>query len=520
MSLLSKNKCKQLTVTAFVLAAFSALTFSSVKADAADLEWHYSGSKAYWYEYGVKQGTYSDPKGVIGDGTVRGREIYDPASDGWYWLDAVYDGAKAVSKEVWMPYVYQDEDTFSKQQIIDVANASGEMASQVKKAIEEKTGKWVRYTAEGKMVKGWYEVNGDDLLVYPQQAGNTYYYDQMTGLMAKGWTNIDGVDYYFDELTGALLGGRTMTPREPDHVPSDVLNVQDYGATPNDDSVDTNAFHDAIKDASSGDGRHTVYVPAGRYKIDVITSWHHGGIILDVSDVNLIMSPDAILDIVPNDRSSYEMVYIRGAENIRIFGGKIYGERFNHTGTDGEAGHGVGILSSNNVTIGYMEIKDNWGDGIYVGAMNESEGKSTNVRIMGCNIHENRRSNISLVHCDNVSIHDCLIEDAYGKSPQDGINIEPNHVNGVIPEDRIIRNVRISDTTVSTYQRRGATMNGDFFALVTVHNGTNTYWSSDNIEIRNCTFNGDVGNYSGSNFRMYNTAVNGKLIDFWPIEVH
>ncbi len=514
------------------IQAIAALGVGSLKVSAIDLEWRYEGSKAFWYEDGERQGTYSDPKGVVGDGTVRGREIYDPGSNGWYWLDSVYNGAKAVNKEVWMPYVYQDEDKWNEEEINNNTAASGaysegnvehaEMASQVKKAIEDGTGKWVRYTAEGMMVKGWYEVNGDDLLIYPEQAGNIYYYDRKTGLMAKGWTNIDGVNYHFDEVTGVLLGGRQMTPRGPENVPSDVLNVLDFGATINDDTNDTQAFHDAIKEASSEDKdeKHTVYVPAGRYVIDTITSWHHGGIIIDVSDVNLIMSPDAILDIVGNNRSDYEMVYIRGAENIRVFGGKIYGERYKHQGSDGEAGHGVGILSSNNVTIGYMEIKDNWGDGIYVGSANESEGPSNNVRIMGCNINGNRRSNVSLVHCNDVLIQDCDIRDAHGTSPQDGINIEPNHVGGVIPADRIIRNVRINNSTVSTYEGRSSTMGGDFYALVTIHNGTDSYWSSDNIEVRNCTFNGDVGNYSGTNFRMYNCAVNGELIDFKPIEIH
>ena len=62
--------------------------------------WYTENGKQYWYENGVKQGTVSDPKGVWYDGTNRGREIYDPASKAWYWLDAAFGGAKAVSKEV------------------------------------------------------------------------------------------------------------------------------------------------------------------------------------------------------------------------------------------------------------------------------------------------------------------------------------------------------------------------------------------------------------------------------------
>ena len=54
------------------------------------------------------------------------------------------------------------------------------------------------------MIKGWYTVSGKDVSLYPNQAGNTYYYDRQTGLMAKGWTTIDGTTYYFDEVTGVL----------------------------------------------------------------------------------------------------------------------------------------------------------------------------------------------------------------------------------------------------------------------------------------------------------------------------
>ena len=58
----------------------------NVKEDAATYDappengWYqeYPGGPWYWYENGVRQGT-----------TGRGKEIYDPKSDAWYWLDAV-----------------------------------------------------------------------------------------------------------------------------------------------------------------------------------------------------------------------------------------------------------------------------------------------------------------------------------------------------------------------------------------------------------------------------------------------
>ena len=192
---------------ALLAIGFSALMITSlvINTKAGTLEWRYENNKAYWYEDNIKQGTYDDAKGVIGDGTVRGREIYDPESDGWYWLDACYDGAKAVNKEVWMPYVYQDEKNWNEKEILANANASGLMANQVKETIKNGEGKWVRYDANGKMVKGWYTVDDKEAEIYPEQKGNTYYYDPKTGLMAKGEVTIDGQVYRFDEMTGALI---------------------------------------------------------------------------------------------------------------------------------------------------------------------------------------------------------------------------------------------------------------------------------------------------------------------------
>lgn len=162
-----------------------------------------------WYENGERQGTEDDTKGVIGDGFIRGREIYDPVSDGWYWLDAVYAGSKAVDKEVWMPYIYQDEEYWGDEEIWQNArNSDSGMEQQVYNAITGvgDRGKWVRYDSQGKMIKGWYTVSSErDKQLYPSQIGNTYYYDNQTGLMAKGWITIDGINYHFDEVTGVLI---------------------------------------------------------------------------------------------------------------------------------------------------------------------------------------------------------------------------------------------------------------------------------------------------------------------------
>ena len=128
--------------------------------------WVEENGKKYWYENGVKQGTEG-----------RGKEIYDPDSDAWYWLDAVQGGAMTVNKDV-----YQE-------------SAAGQWADK-----PDGTGKWVRYDENGHMVKGWQTTDK-----------GTYYFDLITGAMAKGAGDIDGVPCAFDEYTGIALDGQWLT---------------------------------------------------------------------------------------------------------------------------------------------------------------------------------------------------------------------------------------------------------------------------------------------------------------------
>ena len=153
-----KNSLAEMGILGIVMAAAMVMATPTVAAHAEETggEWREEGGNLYWYENGVKQGTEG-----------RGKEIYDPGTDAWYWLDAVDGGRMAKNKDVYLE------------------SWGGQYADRA-----DGTGKWVRYDGNGHMVKGWDSKN------------ETYYFDPVTGAMAKGLTKIDGKQCAFIEIEG------------------------------------------------------------------------------------------------------------------------------------------------------------------------------------------------------------------------------------------------------------------------------------------------------------------------------
>lgn len=138
-------------------------------------------------------------------GIARDHQIYAPVSNNLYIFDTNAYAASASKKEVFVPYIYQNEAKWDDAKMREMAAKSDPgMEELVYDAMKNKKGKWVRYDKDGKMFKGWVTIEGDLAEKYPNQAGNTYYYDTVTGTMARGIITIDGVRYNFNEITGAL----------------------------------------------------------------------------------------------------------------------------------------------------------------------------------------------------------------------------------------------------------------------------------------------------------------------------
>ena len=186
----------------------------------------------YWYDNHVRQGL---------DG--RGKEIYDPATDGWYWMDSISDGQMAVNKDVYQPYTIQGQDNNGKWVRYDQFGRmqKGQVHAPVNGSSE--WGYWWFDETTGAMKKGLTEVNqvrsrevpltdrygnvmknpdgstamktewymvdaNNNEVTNPNDAAKKWvYYDDNTGVMLKGYHTIGDTLYYFDEHDGTAIDG-------------------------------------------------------------------------------------------------------------------------------------------------------------------------------------------------------------------------------------------------------------------------------------------------------------------------
>ena len=93
--------------------------------------------------------------------------------------------------------------------------------------------------------------------------------------------------------------------------------------------------------------------------------------------------------------------------------------------------HGLSLLSSSNVLVENLTIKETGGDGVYVGV--GARGVSCrDVTIRNVVCEANNRQGISVISVDGLLIEDCVLCGTVGTPPAAGIDFEPN-----MPEEQI-----------------------------------------------------------------------------------
>lgn len=181
--------------------------------------------------------------------------------------------------------------------------------------------------------------------------------------------------------------------------------------------VDTIALQAAVSAASNG----IMVIPNGTYLVDGTVG------LLVSSNTNILLSPGAVIKVVPNNITHYQIFNLKSVDHVKITGGTLLGERYLHGSTSGEWGYGIYIEGCTNIIIDDMLIQDFWGDGIYLGAAGSlAAGVSDKVSIRNVRSNNNRRQGMSICGATNVYVADSYFTNTNGTAPQAGVDLEPN----------------------------------------------------------------------------------------------
>ena len=228
-----------------------------------------------------------------------------------------------------------------------------------------------------------------------------------------------------------------------------------------------------------------VSIPAGDYKVDAIKSIkpQNGSIIT--------MSKNTRLRVIPNGSSSYRLFDIRNVKNVQISGGQLIGDKYSHLNKNGEWGMGIDIRDSQNISISDMSISKMWGDAIYLG----SNGKNSNynIKLLNLKMDDNRRQGISIISVDTLKANNIIISNTKGKSPMNGVDIEPNNNKNIL-QNIEFKNLRSINNFAAGFQ----------ISLKKYNNSTNPI----SIKVSNYS---DNGSRFGLKINGIKTAVKGHI---------
>jgi hypothetical protein len=144
------------------------------------------------------------------------------------------------------------------------------------------------------------------------------------------------------------------------------------------------------------------------------------------SNSNIKFQPGAALKLLPHDLKAYNVFLIDGVSNVVIERPLIDGAKELNAdpGTfESEYGMGIGLYDATNVTIIDPDIRNTWGDGIYIGG----GAKCQNINIHNPVIGGCRRNGMSIVTVDGLKVWSPLIKRINDTNPKAGIDFEPNN---------------------------------------------------------------------------------------------
>lgn len=298
-------------------------------------------------------------------------------------------------------------------------------------------------------------------------------------------------DDVIDEATIIALADDTLVA---ELIISEPLNVKQLGVKGDGVTDDTARLQIAL------DNAHSIFIPDGTYMIDAVATSKFdttAGLVVK-SNTDITLSENAILKVIPNSVEWYSVFHLYHVENIKISGGKIIGDRDNHTygsGTD-EWGAGIKCINAENVTIRDMEISDCTGDGIEIGNFTGGEF-NRNITIDNCTINNVRRNGISIEVGDNFRIVNTNITNTNGVAPQYAIDLEPNNYINEQVTNVLIDNCYIADNTkggIDIWRADNVTVSNSYFKVykdtlpIATTASSTTNQDNENIIVEGNTF--------------------------------
>lgn len=267
------------------------------------------------------------------------------------------------------------------------------------------------------------------------------------------------------------------------------------------------SLNSVIDDVSSSQNGGTIHVPSGNFNVDTSV-----GINLK-SNVKIVMQPDTVLTAIPTRTAANNIFNVIDCSNVSLVGGVVDGNRDNMLAPDnnpylqfknntaytvgqyvwiqrwgcivtssgtsttrppvtivptigttltsgsvsfecvedvGEWGFGVSIRGSTNVVNGIREIRNMWGDGVYIGST-ASQPYCENVVMATQSIDNCRRQGVSVISVKGLywNTIGSTISNTNGTSPEAGIDLEPNNLN------EFMTGVDIANLTISNCAGNG-----------------------------------------------------------------
>ncbi len=145
------------------------------------------------------------------------------------------------------------------------------------------------------------------------------------------------------------------------------------------------------------------------------------------SNFHFKMGEDCTFRVQPNDQIAYGLLSARSANNVKISGGHLIGDKYEHTYTTGteqdthEFGTGIYFVGVTNSIIDGVTIDDMTGDSFMVhatkprnadGTPSPNGDYSSNILIKNCVMRGARRDNLSFIDINGLILENSVIANA------------------------------------------------------------------------------------------------------------